>query len=172
MYHLYNSHTDDWSQSPPPVLLSLTAVLCLAVCRCLCLRPCCLCVTVPLSPRPCNCLGLGWRSRPDRRTQIPSGDRLKRSVCSPLYLSSSITRVWQRQRCMMDGCPAPSPSTSHSVHSDSLSLTHFFLHSVSLHPPITCYLCLFIICLYVFLCVSVGFFSLFFALSLHSLIAW
>lgn len=115
--------------SPPPsssLLLSLTAVLCLAVCQRLCLRLCCLCVTVPLSPLPCNCFGLGWWSRPDRRTQIPSGDRLKRSVCSPLYLSSSITCVWQRQHCMMDGCPTPSPSTSHSVHSASLLLTHFF----------------------------------------------
>lgn len=82
----------------------------------------CLCVTVPLSPLLCNCLGLGWQGRPDKQTQIVSGDRLKRSVCSVLYLSSSITGVWQKQRCMMDGCPALSLSTSHSV---SLSFTHF-----------------------------------------------
>lgn len=34
----------------------------------------CLWETAPLSPLPCNSLGLGWQSRPDKWTQIVSGD--------------------------------------------------------------------------------------------------
>lgn len=86
------------------------------------LVPACLWWTVPLAPLLCNCLGLGWQSRPDKRTPIVSGDRLKRSVCSPLYLSSSITCVWQRQRYMMDGRPA----LSLSRFSLLFALTHSF----------------------------------------------
>lgn len=117
----------------------------------------CLCVTVPLSPLLCNCLGLGWQSRPDKRTQIVSGDRLRRSVCSPLYLSSSITCVWQRQSGMMDGCLALSLSTTHSVHSVSLTPTHFSplgFSSSAYHllPPSFCSLSL--CSLSLFLCLS------------------
>ena len=94
----------------------------------------CLCVTVPLHPLLCNCLGLGWQSRPDKRTQIVSRDRLKRSVGPLLYLSPSITCVWQKQCHMMDGCSTLSLSISYSVCSHSL----ISLHLVSLHLPVIC----------------------------------
>lgn len=97
-----------------------------------------LCHTLP------NCLGLGWQSRPDKWTQIVSGDRLKRSVCSPLYHSSSIARVWQTQCCLMDGCSSLFLSTSHSVHSHLL----IPLHLVSLHFSISYCLRPFVIYLY------------------------
>lgn len=144
--YLFNSHIGDWSQG---FFLLFDTVLCLSACQSFCLYPrVVMCVTVPLAPLLCNCLGLGWQSRPDKRTQIVSGDRLKRSVCSLLYLSSSITCVWQKQCCMIDGCSALSLSASHSVHSVSLSLTHFsplgfpsFSHH--LPPPFFCNLSLF-----------------------------
>lgn len=88
-----------------------------------------LCINVGLSVCwhvfTCNCTSWsGWQCRPDKLTQIVRGDRLKRSVSSLLYISTSITCVWQKQHCMMDGCPTLSLSTSHSVH--CFPLTHAF----------------------------------------------
>lgn len=105
----------------------------------------CLWVTAPLSPLPCNSLGLGWQSRPDKWTQIASGDwrgvsALPSITPHPLLVSD------RGSGCMMDGCPTLFLSTSHSVHSHLLTS----LHLVSLHFPISCCLHLFfVICLYV-----------------------
>lgn len=74
------------------------------------------------APPPHNCLSLGWRSRPDKWTQIVSGDGLKRSVCSLLYHSSSIACAWQSRR-RNDGWVPHSFSIKFSLC--SLSLTHF-----------------------------------------------
>lgn len=131
VYYLFCSHTYYWSQHSfflfPPLVSPLHLNSC-SVSECASASlfvSMCLCGTAPLSPLLCNCLGLGWQSRPDKRTQIVSGDGWKRSVCSLLYLYASITCVWRKQRRMMDGCPALSLSSPHSVHSVSLSLTHF-----------------------------------------------
>lgn len=59
----------------------------------------CLWVTAPLSHLPCNSLGLGWQSRPDKWTQIVSGDwrgvsALPSITPHPLLVSDRGSAAW------------------------------------------------------------------------------
>lgn len=86
--------------------------------------------------------GWAWQSRPDKWTQIASGDRWKRSVYSPSIAPHvlSIARVWLRQGCMMDGWMPESISFKCSLR--SVALSHFFSS--------LCFISLSLCCLYHF----------------------
>lgn len=92
------------------------------------LTPVWLWVTAPFSPfffLPIVS-GWAWQSRPDKWTQIASGDRWRRSVYFPSIAPHvlSIARVWWRQGCMMDGWMPESISFKCSLR--SVAPSHFF----------------------------------------------